>query len=112
MSDDEQQLKLAHAFGGVSGLVFHSFRYYLGRKTIAANGFAKTLAKNFHLIDNRLQDLIKWDLEHEFERDDWSRKMDHRIHPLGQDMDREAWQMVRDVYTEHIDGSTNRMKTT
>ena len=95
---EDQDLKLAHAFGGVSGLVFGSFRYYLGRKAVAANDFAKTLAKNFHLIEKRLQDLIKWDLEHEFERDDWSRKMDHRIHPLGNDSDRAAWQLVRHAY--------------
>ena len=91
-----------------SDLVFWSFRYFLGRMTIATVSFAEDLAKAWPFLDERVQQLIKRELEHEFELDDRARadkaeKGEQSIYkyssmPLGMDCDREAWQKVRDAY--------------
>ncbi len=90
-----------------SELVFWSFRYFIGRMTIATCCFADGLAKGWVHLNPRIQELIKRELEREFERDDEARK--DRVEnpesifkyslPLGHDCDREAWQKVRDAYT-------------
>lgn len=105
----EQDAKLLSCFSSdtPSDLVFWSFRYFIGRMTIATCCFADSLAKGWEHLEPRVQELIKRELEREFERDDEARK--DRIEnpessfkyslPLGHDCDREAWQKVRDAYT-------------
>jgi len=105
----EQDTKLLSCFSSdtTSDLVFWSFRYFIGRMTIATCCFADSLAKGWEHLEPRIQELIKRELEREFERDDEARK--DRIEnpespfkyslPLGHDCDREAWQKVRDAYT-------------
>jgi len=91
-----------------SELVFWSFRYFLGRMTIATCCFADGLAKAWPHLTPNVQELIKKELEREFERDDVARKdrvenpesIYKNFLPLGHDCDREAWQKVRNTYTK------------
>ena len=104
----EQDTKLLSCFDSPSDLVFWSFRYFLGRMTIATCCFAESLAKGWEHLDPRIQELIKRELEKEFVRDDEARK--DRLEnpesiykdwlPLGMDCDREVWQKVRNAYTK------------
>lgn len=107
----EQDAKLLSCFSSdtPSDLVFWSFRYFLGRMTIATCCFAESLAKGWEHLNPRIQELIKNELEREFARDDEARKgrdskgdkaVYLRYLPLGHDCDREAWQKVRDAYTK------------
>ena len=53
-----------------SDLVFWSFRYFLGRRSIHASVFAQRLAFVWPFLDERVRDQIKHDIEDEFERHD------------------------------------------
>ncbi len=110
MTNKDKQL-LASIAETPSNLVFWSFRYFLGRMTIATVSFAEDLAKAWPFLDERVQKLIKRELEHEFELDDRARadraeKGEQSIYkhslPLGMDCDRTAWQKVRDAYNANI----------
>lgn len=103
-------------FGGPSELVFWSFRYFLGRMTIATCDFAEKLARVYPHLSLHVRELIERDLEREFEKDDEAReRMAARIAkatndeellkarmdaclPLGHDCDRAAWEKVRAAY--------------
>ena len=89
---------------GINGLVFWSFRYFLGRQTIATVCFAQELAKAFPLLDEHHRQLIKRELTEMFEQDDRARE-EHKLgmrprripwFPLGADCDRAAWKLVLD----------------
>ena len=103
----EQDTKLLSCFIDTpSDLVFWSFRYFLGRMTIATCCFAKDLAKGWKYLNPKVQAIIKNELEKEFERDDAARKdileneksIYKNFLPLGHDCDRAAWQKVREAY--------------
>lgn len=107
MITKDKQLLNAFRTNTPSDLVFWSFRYFLGRMTIATSSFAEDLAKAWPHLDSRVQKLIMRELEEEFERDDRVRQnvaegKDKSIarlgFPLGMDCDRAAWQRVRDAY--------------
>lgn len=83
-----------------SDLVFWSFRYFLGRMTIATGMFAGDLAKAWPYLAPNIQGLIKRELEEEFKRDDEARAEKRDWKPLGHDCDRAAWQKVRDAYSK------------
>jgi hypothetical protein len=83
-----------------SELVFWSFRYFLGRMTIATVCFANDLAKAWPYLAPNIQGLIKRELEEEFKRDDQARAEKKDWKPLGHDCDRAAWQKVRDAYSK------------
>ena len=107
--------KLIECFSdGPSGLVFWSFRYFLGRMTIATTSFAGELARAWPLLDERTQALIRRELEEEFHRDDEARQRANEkgekptCLPLGWDCDREAWQKVRDAYSANVHGDVNK----
>lgn len=87
---------------GPSDLVFWSFRYFLGRRTIHACSFAKCLSKAWTHLDLPVQKLIMKELEEAFERDDVARSSNQDYRPLGDDIDREAWQTVRDKYWQRL----------
>lgn len=74
---------------GPEGLVHCAFRYYLGRRTIAACCFARDLAKAWPLLTPRTAGMIRAELETAFERDD-----------VGGACDRAAWETVRRAYSE------------
>lgn len=104
----KRQAELACCFsGGTDDLVFWSYRYFMGRMTISTCAFANELATAWPLLGLRQKDIIKKELEQEFERDDKARKDKKKkagfcMYPLGQDCDRAAWQLVRDVYLKEI----------
>jgi hypothetical protein len=84
--------------GGASDLIHSSFRYYLGRMTIAACQFAEDLARAWPLLGPSLARMIKNELEKAFEEDDIARKENSKYLPLGHDCDRRAWEKVRAAY--------------
>lgn len=87
--------------GGADSLVFWTFRYFLGCRTIDAVGFAQELAKAWPLINAPTQAAIQKELEEEFIRDDAARNNPTRksgSFPLGHTCDRAAWQKVRNAY--------------
>ena len=86
-------------FFDADSLVFAAFRYYLGRMTISACGFAETLARAYPYLSESVQDIIAEELEDEFRRDDDARAKGKKTYfPLGMDCDREAWEKVRAAY--------------
>lgn len=72
-------------------------RYYLGRMTIAACSFAQfELYPAWPHLSKNTQSVIKRDVEEMFRIDDESRKDPlEKWHPLGMDMDRAAWSVLR-----------------
>jgi hypothetical protein len=92
--------KLLKHFNDIDELVFCTFRYYLGRRTIAACQFARDLAKAWDDIEETTRKLIQKELTDAFEDDDEYRQRVKRGEavmclPLGDDCDREAWEEVR-----------------
>jgi hypothetical protein len=77
-----------------SDLVFWSFRYFLGRRTIATCCFARNLAIIWQYLDDRVKGLIKAELEKAFS-----------YKALGDDCNRVAWQKVRDVYKKELENA-------
>ncbi|MFW5872325.1 MAG: hypothetical protein ACOCUT_04385 [bacterium] len=103
INHDFSVLQLVECFDeGASFLVFHSFRYFLGRMTASTADFAERLASAWPLIDKQYQDLIRKELERQFELDDKIRqKINPNTHyPLGMDCDRFAWEKVRMAYSD------------
>lgn len=76
-----------------------AFRYYLGRTSGASYYFARSLAKAWEDIPKHTQDILIRELKDAFERDDEARKEGKEILPLGDDIDRLAWEAVRRVYS-------------
>lgn len=94
---DECEADLAECFdGGVSGLVFHSFRYFLGRRTIGAVFFARGLAKAWPHVAPTDRQMIVRELDDAFRVDEGATGRGY----LGDPCDRAAWQLVRDAYTK------------
>jgi hypothetical protein len=84
-----------------SDLVFWTFRYFLGRRTIHTVVFAQNLAESWASLDERVQHLICRELEAAFEADERARTNKYNtgsVAPLGDDSDREAWAKVRAAY--------------
>lgn len=69
-----------------SDLVFWSFRYFLGRRSIHASAFASKLAFVWPFVDSRVRDLIRREIEEELAR--YEKTMGESF-PL-----REEWQAV------------------
>lgn len=84
-----------------SDLVFWTFRYFLGRRTIHNVVFAQNLAESWASLDERVQHLIYRELESAFEADERARTNKYNnglVFPLGDDSDRQAWAKVRAAY--------------
>jgi hypothetical protein len=73
-------------------LVHAAFRYFLGRRTISANAFAKDLAAAWDHIGELTRMMIADELMKAYreaeEHPEWK--------PLGDDCDREVWDLVKD----------------
>jgi hypothetical protein len=73
-------------------LIHAAFRYYLGRRTIAACVFAKDLASAWDRLGGHTRLMIGQELLRAYEdaetHPDWK--------PLGDDCDREAWDLVKE----------------
>lgn len=94
----KKKKQIADHFDGESEIVFYSFRYFLGRQTIAACSFAESLAEAYPMLTERVQFMIKQELDEAFKRDDDDRANGRNYHALGDDCDRAAWEMVRQAY--------------
>jgi hypothetical protein len=82
-----------------SSMTFWAFRYFLGRMTAHTHCFIDGLVKAWDLLDEKDRDMIKRELEEEFRRDDNCRAQNSSYRPLGADMDRQAWEKVRNLYS-------------
>ena len=76
-----------------------STRYYLGRMTYAVGSFCDLLIENWLNLHHSTRQIIKRDIETEFERDDEMRQQKSEFLPLGQDCDRAEWERVRRLWT-------------
>ena len=83
-----------------SDWVIIAFRYFVGRMTIAVCAFASDLARAWDSLPAGTQSIIQRELEDKFRRDDEARASYDPYLPLGMDMDREAWELVRKAYTK------------
>ena len=83
-----------------SDWVIVAFRYFVGRMTISACAFASDLAHAWDSLPAGTRSIIQSELEDEFRRDDAARANQSPHRPLGMDMDREAWELVRKAYTK------------
>ena len=85
-----------------SDWVIVAFRYYLGRMTIGADWFAIDLAKAWDSLPLGTKNVIQRELEDEFRRDNEARAHGGKTYsyPLGADMDRQAWELVRKAYSK------------
>ena len=83
-----------------SDWVIVAFRYYLGRRTIGACCFARELALAWDWLPHGTKRVIKRDLDTEFAWDDKARADGSANYPLGMDMDRQAWELVRKAYSK------------
>ena len=68
-------------------LIHASFRYYLGRRTIATCAFADNLAKAMPLLSKNTREMILRELKKAFEEE--ARNPDWK--PLGDECDKQAW---------------------
>ena len=83
-----------------SDWVIVAFRYFVGRTTISAYLFTEDLARAWDSLPAGTRSTIQSELEDEFWRDDAARANQSPHLPLGMDMDREAWELVRKAYTK------------
>jgi hypothetical protein len=83
----------------VPDLIHSTFRYCLGRQTAYSVTFAQKLAEAWPLLPPAIAGMIQGELETAFGYDDFARRHSVKRHlPLGQDMDRAAWELVRKAY--------------
>ena len=82
----------------VPDLIHSTFRYCLGRQTAYSVTFAQKLAEAWPLLPAGISALISVELDAAFADDDLARDLDWTEHPLGQDMNRAAWELVRRAY--------------
>lgn len=102
---NRKDIKLLESFTSdkPSDLVFWSFRYFLGRQTIATCSFARSLATAWPYLDACHKKLIRRELEEAFASDDEACKTGNAYLPrLGWDCDRAAWQEVRNAYNKEL----------
>jgi hypothetical protein len=85
-------MKKAIDYFDVDHLIHAAFRYYLGRRTISACAFAKDLAAAWDQLRDTTKQMIGQELLKAYEEADkhpeWK--------PLGDDCDREMWDLVKD----------------
>lgn len=91
---------LSYFDGAPDELVFWSFRYFLGRRTIATCCFAEDLAKAWPYLNERCASMIRRELDEEFAKDDRARSEGLGYKTLGDDCDRDAWEKVRKAYSK------------
>lgn len=85
-----------------SDWIIVAFRYYIGRMTISACAFASDLARAWDSLPTGTQRVIQRELEDKFQRDNEARAHGEKTYsyPLGADMDRQAWELVRKAYSK------------
>jgi len=73
-------------------------RYYMGRRTYAVGNFCSLLRREWPKLDERTKQIIRRDVEEEFERDNQARQSGHTFRLLGDDCDRAEWDKVRALW--------------
>lgn len=95
----KQNVKLLKRFTMSDGEWVHFvFRYMVGRMTITACVFARELAEAWPYMCAAQQTMIASELDTLFELDDKARASGAGVYPLGHDMDRANWELVRAAY--------------
>jgi hypothetical protein len=88
----------------VTTLWLGSLRYYIGRRTAGVSDFTSLLIQEWGNLPTETQDLIKRDLEREFDKDDQDRELfpqiGSKIWRLGDDCDRSQWEKVRKLWSD------------
>lgn len=77
--------------GGADELVFWSFRYFLGRRSIHTACFAQELASAAPHLTSYNRNMMVKELEEEFRHDNRARQQGDKNPPLGYDSHRAAW---------------------
>ncbi|WP_311949323.1 hypothetical protein [Halomonas piscis] len=79
------------------GLLVAATRHYAGRSTVSVSGFADELAEAWPIIPQETRIVIRRYLENLFAVDDSERAKGRGrgCLPLGQNIDRAAWERVR-----------------
>ena len=85
-------------------LVHSAFRYYLGRRTIATCAFARSLAAAWPLIAKHTREMIARELSQAYA--DAERYPNSQWKPLGDDCDRESWDLVRAAFDAKLTGGS------
>jgi hypothetical protein len=82
----------------VPDLIHSTFRYCLGRQTAYSITFAHDLAEAWPLLPPSISAFISVELDDAFAEDDLARDLDWADRPLGHDVYRAAWELVRRAY--------------
>jgi hypothetical protein len=80
-----------HKLFDINELIHASFRYYLGRRTIAACAFAQDLAKAWDQLNAPTREMIGRELLQAYKQAD--KYPDLKV--LGDQCDREMWDLVK-----------------
>ncbi len=103
MTEVQRQAQILRLLGeSIDDLAFWSFRYFVGRRTIHTCCFARSLASAWPFLEAHVRDMIRRELDREFECDDRARQDPKHNpahgYPLGEACDRQAWQLVKTAY--------------
>lgn len=93
-------------------LIVPATRYYMGRQSIAVTAHCQALSAAWPELSRGTQETIRRDLEEAFRRDDAMRadeKCSPSYYPLGCDIDREAWDLVRAAWRSPADVRAQQM---
>lgn len=87
-------------FGRNDLMVMAAFRYCLGRQSYIVSDCADWLIEQWPNFSDSTKEIIKRDLEEEFQRDNEARATKEAIcfKPLGMDCDRTQWERVRQLW--------------
>lgn len=82
-------------------MVMAATRYCLGRMTYIVSECANWLVKIWPLLNDKTRTIIQRDIEEAFTRDDADREAGREYKALGWDCDRQAWERVRALWSNH-----------
>lgn len=81
-------------------MVTAAFRYCLGRRTYIVGVCVDWIIEHWEAFSESTKELIKRELEEEFETDDRQRASGSVSGSLGWDCDRRDWERVRALYAQ------------
>lgn len=82
-------------------MVMAATRYCLGRMTYIVSECADWLVKIWPLLNDKTRAIIQRDIEEAFTRDDADREANREYKALGWDCDRQSWERVRALWSNH-----------
>ena len=95
---DAQTATAEAAFGRAGLMATCAVRYCLGRMSYVVSDCVSWLRFAWPHLPECARTIIARDIEDKIEDDNMSRQTSNRHHPLGMDMDREAWLSLRDLW--------------